>query len=195
MPGPAKQFDRETALFRSMEVFWQLGYEGTSIQNLVDALGINRSSLYSTFGDKDSLYIEALELYVDNQVSECMAALRGHGSALDRVESMIRLGLKKNRASRCNGCFAGNTAAELGSRHPAAAKIVRATFTRMERQLRITLEQAVADGELPAGADPAALASLTMATLQGLAVMSQINEAAMTRSAEGLIGVLRSQAV
>jgi TetR/AcrR family transcriptional repressor of nem operon len=57
-----KEFERQQALEKAMETFWRYGYEGTSIQNLVESMGINRGSLYDTFGDKRSLFLAAIAL-------------------------------------------------------------------------------------------------------------------------------------
>lgn len=65
-----KEFDRDTVLDKAMELFWRQGYQGTSIQALVEHVGINRASLYATFGDKHRLYLEAMDRYLDRIVAE-----------------------------------------------------------------------------------------------------------------------------
>ena len=194
MPGPPKQFDRTKALATSMEVFWRRGYDGTSIQNLVDALGINRSSLYATFGDKDALFIEALQLYIDCHLGEVMGQLHGPGSPLKRIEAMIRLGLAKNREMGNPGCLAANSIAELGSGHERAAELLRSAHQRVQRQVAMVLDQAAEAGELAPGTDTGAMATFIATSLHGVAVMVQVNTDAAEQTADGLIRLLRSNA-
>src|ERR1700716_2408121 len=75
-----KEFDREEALYKAMEVFWSRGYEAASIQDLVRHMGINRQSLYDTFGDKHALYLQALDLYRQVETSKLFELLERRGS-------------------------------------------------------------------------------------------------------------------
>jgi AcrR family transcriptional regulator len=70
MPGPPKQFDRDEALSRAIEVFWEQGYLGTSIEDLLEAMELSRSSMYSTFGDKKALFLEALQVWIDEEIAQ-----------------------------------------------------------------------------------------------------------------------------
>src|SRR5207237_6339181 len=75
-----KEFDRDEVLHKAMEVFWARGYEGSSIQDLVKHMGINRQSIYDTFGDKHTLFLEALDLYRDIQSRKVFEVLERPGS-------------------------------------------------------------------------------------------------------------------
>jgi len=109
-----KQFDSDDALMRAMEAFWGRGYEATSMQDLVSCMGINRGSLYATFGDKRALFLAALRRYDAHYRQDWLSALRqanGPKATIlaafdDAVEAA--LGRKGRR-----GCFLVNTALEL----------------------------------------------------------------------------------
>ena len=84
-----KQFVREEALDKAVELFWQQGYEATSIQNLVDKMGINRSSMYDTFGDKQQLFLVAMERYIDRVVSKRLAVVNTTGSGKESIQQFF----------------------------------------------------------------------------------------------------------
>jgi TetR/AcrR family transcriptional repressor of nem operon len=174
MPGPPKQFDREKALRSTMQVFWRRGFEATSIEELVSAVGINRSSMYSTFGDKKSLFLEALQLYADVQIGELTDLLRGRGKPLNRIKRAFRALAQKASEDDFNGCFAGNTATELGLSDEDAARIVRSAMTRWHRVVKDVLDEAVETGELAEGTDTTALAAFMLTFFQGIGVTAQV---------------------
>lgn len=173
MPGPNKQFDRDEALQRAMQVFWEKGYNATSIQDLVDAAGINRSSMYSTFGDKEALFLQSLEMYTDMHYAELRDALSGRAKPLTRLKRGMRRMFERVTAEEFNGCLAANTATELGVSHPDVARIVRAMLTRGIRAVRQVLDEAVEAGELDPATDTARLATFFVTFMQGAAVMHQ----------------------
>src|ERR1051326_3516607 len=84
-----KEFDREEALQKAMEVFWERGYEATSIQDLVEQMGINRQSLYDTFGDKHALYLAALDHYREVEGGKMFKLLERQGSVKKTLRKLF----------------------------------------------------------------------------------------------------------
>jgi TetR/AcrR family transcriptional regulator, transcriptional repressor for nem operon len=84
-----KEFDRDKALKRAMEVFWEHGYEATSTDQLLKAMGIGRQNLYDTFGDKRRLFLEALGLYATEGTIAAREVLTSSGSALERIHRLL----------------------------------------------------------------------------------------------------------
>lgn len=167
MPRP-RTFDPDDALAAALDVFHQKGYEAASVQDLVDATGLSRSSLYATFGDKHGLYLAALDRYAA-EGRRRMADLCGCDSPLGALRAHLEAvaGGADGDAPPL-GCLLTNVAAERASRDPETAR--RACAAR--RGMTDVFEQAVRDaqaaGEVGAGRDARALAHFLTGTVYGL---------------------------
>ncbi|MFH8407464.1 TetR/AcrR family transcriptional regulator [Streptomyces sp. NPDC018019] len=169
-----KAFDPDAALQAALELFWQRGYEATSMADLVDHLGIARASLYATFGGKHDLYLKALERYSRLSDPGLIEELSQPGPALPAVRALVtRFAEEAARDELGRGCFVTNTAAELAARDRHAARQVEASWTVLETALTSALTRARAQGELPAGRDPRALARMLLVLMQGLRLMGK----------------------
>ena len=84
-----RKFDRETVLVKAMDVFWAKGYESTSMEDLVDAMGINRGSLYATFGDKRRLHLESLDYFYEYEINRMLAPLFQPGPKLSAIREVF----------------------------------------------------------------------------------------------------------
>lgn len=170
-----KAFDPDAALASALDLFWTQGYDGTSTEDLVAALGINRSSLYGTFGSKRELYCSALERY---RTVGAERLERAFGEADGDVRARLRRGLLRMidedlRAVRARGCFAANAALELAPADTGVRNLVAASFNDTRAVLRAELTRARDDGELSSEADVAALTAHLFALLQGLQVVAK----------------------
>lgn len=154
-----REFDADTALRRALEVFWQKGYEAASMQDLVRAMGIQKASLYNTFGDKHSLYLAALRRYQQEVLDGLTKRLAGAASPIAAIREFVAdvVGSAVGRSGR-HGCFCINAAAELAPSDPEVATQLRLHHGRMEALLAATLQRAKAQRELPADADSERLA-------------------------------------
>ncbi|MEV6752211.1 TetR/AcrR family transcriptional regulator [Streptomyces sp. NPDC051214] len=173
-----KEFDPDAALQSALELFWRRGYEATSMADLVEELGIGRASLYATFGNKHDLYLKALERYAESQNPRLLAELSQPGPALPAVRSVVRrFGAEAaSETDRLNGCFITNTAAELGPHDEAASRRVERSWEHMETLLHSALVRAQAQGELPEGRDPLALARMLLTLMQGVRVVGKASK-------------------
>ncbi|MFE7855773.1 TetR/AcrR family transcriptional regulator [Streptomyces sp. NPDC057403] len=173
-----KEFDPEAALQAALELFWQRGYEATSMSDLVDHLGIGRASIYATFGSKHELYLKALDRYDRAGLPPIMRELSGPGPALPAVRAVVRRYATEAADDRLrrSGCLVTNTAAELAPHDPAAARRVARNWDQLETVLHSALLRAQAQGELPAGRDPLALARTLLVLMQGLRVVGKASD-------------------
>ncbi|MFJ6610005.1 TetR/AcrR family transcriptional regulator [Streptomyces sp. NPDC091289] len=173
-----KEFDPEAALQSALELFWQRGYEATSMADLVDHLGIGRASIYATFGNKHELYLKALDRYNENRDSGLLHELSQPGPGLPAVRTIVRRFAAEASADdhRAKGCFVTNTAAELGPHDPASTRRVEASWDHIETLLRSALVRAQAQGELGADRDPRALARMLLVLMQGLRVVGKASD-------------------
>ncbi|WP_304166309.1 TetR/AcrR family transcriptional regulator [Phenylobacterium aquaticum] len=168
-----KEFDREQALDAARDVFWAQGYEPTSIEDLVRAMGIGRQSLYDTFGDKHALYLEALRRYTTNSVAELIALLRREGSPKETLALVLLAEAALPPEARAMGCMGVNSICEFGQGDSEVASVRAANGALVERALTELLTEGVACGDLRADLDVRAAASSIQCTLGGLKVSSK----------------------
>ncbi|MEV6670710.1 TetR/AcrR family transcriptional regulator [Streptomyces sp. NPDC051162] len=169
-----KEFDPDAALQSALELFWERGYEATSLTDLVEHLGIARASLYATFGSKRELYLKALERYGEQSDTRIVEELSQPGPALPAVRTLLRRFADEATCDDLRrGCFVTNTAVELAAHDPAAARRVGESWQGLETALVSALMRARAQGELPAGRDPVALARMLMVLMQGIRVVGK----------------------
>jgi TetR/AcrR family transcriptional repressor of nem operon len=168
-----KEFDQEQALDAAMHLFWERGYEATSIQELVDATGVQRQSLYDTFGSKHEIFLQSLMRY---QALE-------HHHASDLIQSHPKGGLPLIRAifescasqTVCDarGCFVVNCAAELGTSDAAVAERVRIGRDGIEGLFTRCLVQAREARQIKSSSSVSALAQFLVNAIFGLRLMAK----------------------
>src|SRR5437588_11307568 len=112
-----KEFNRDEVLHKAMEVFWTRGYERASIQDLVEHMGINRQSIYDTFGDKHPLCLQALDRYREIQSRKVYEVLDRPGSVNRNLRLLFQKVVDKSLSEEGRrGCFVGNAMSELAGR-------------------------------------------------------------------------------
>lgn len=168
-----KAFDRDVALRRAMQVFWQQGYEATSTEDLVCGMGIGRQSMYDTFGDKHSIYLEALKLYRDEQGSQLHALLRDAESPRGAIEALFRSLCSEPPSARSQGCMLVNATTECAAADADVLGLVDENRARCEKVFEQTVRRAQSQGEVPPGLDARAAGRFLMSTLQGLRVSAK----------------------
>ncbi|MFE3488731.1 MULTISPECIES: TetR family transcriptional regulator [Streptomyces] len=181
-----KEFDPDAALQSALELFWRRGYEATSMTDLVEHIGIGRASIYATFGSKHELYLKALDRYSETHDPLLMSELSQPGPALPAVRTLVRRFAAEAASpeGRLNGCFVTNTAAELAPHDAAAGRRVEFSWEHIETLLHSALVRAQAQGELPEGRDPRALARMLLVLLQGVRIVGKAsNDPARVRDA------------
>ncbi|MFE5338683.1 TetR/AcrR family transcriptional regulator [Isoptericola sp. NPDC056578] len=172
-----RTFDPDTAVDQAMEVFWRQGYGATTPQDLVDAIGIGKGSLYHAFGSKHALFERALRRYRDTQTAALMETLERPGPVRERLGSALRALAAMDLADPDHrGCMAVNAAAELAGVDPEAVAHVRRMLDRTELAFRALIEEGQRTGEVAADRDPAALGSLLMNTVVGMRVIARVSD-------------------
>ena len=170
-----KCFNRDEALEKAMQAFWAKGYEATSIQDLVDCMGINRGSLYDTFGDKHRLFLEALDQYGTGALLRT-DVLRQPGDPREILAKFIYVFMQKQVMDpKRRGCFMTNAAVELCSRDDECAERVRVFFEDMEDALGELIARGQAEGVIKTKRDPASLAGFFVGVMQGMRVVGKVN--------------------
>jgi TetR/AcrR family transcriptional regulator, transcriptional repressor for nem operon len=168
-----KEFDQEQALDAAMHLFWERGYEATSIQELVDATGVQRQSLYDTFGSKHEIFLQSLMRYQALQghhVSELTSKHPKGGLPLIRA---IFESCASQTVCDARGCFAANCAAELGVSDKAVAERVRIGRDGLEDVFKRCLEQARGTREFKSSSSVSALAQFLVNAFFGLRLIAR----------------------
>ena len=187
-----RRFDPEAALDKAMEAFWARGYEATSMQNLVDCMGVGRGSLYAAFGGKRQLLLQALARYDTrhrrNWTDSLAAGPSPRGAILTAFDDVAEAALDGSR----KGCLLVNTALEMAARDPEIAAAVGGALAEMERFFADMIRAGQARGEIGTGIDPDETARTLLTLMAGLRVLARARPepavlAAVCRQVEGLI--------
>lgn len=169
--GRPREFDVDKALDLALHVFWRKGYEGTSMSDLTDAMGITKPSLYAAFGNKEELFRKALDRYLDGPGSYYQAGLQ-QPTAREVVEHVL-YGAAEAMSDPSNpGCLAVQGALCCGETAETIKQELAARRAKTEEDLRNRLVRSVAEGDLPAHLDAGDLARYVSAILQGMAVQA-----------------------
>ncbi len=166
-----REYDRDEVLEKAMHVFWSKGYECSSVQDLVTAMGINRGSLYAEFGDKEGLHFAALERFYDNEIAPQFTALDGPGSLRDNLRALLMSVAEGERRGR--GCMISHSAVELCPDDGDVGSMVSAGLRRAETTVHRALMRAREDGEVGAEHDLRALARYLVSSINGLRVIAK----------------------
>jgi len=171
--GRPREFDVDEALEKALTVFWRRGFEGTSISDLTEAIGINRPSLYAAFGNKETLFRLALDRYVETGPGALHRAALEQPTAKRVVETLFRT-VAEGLTDPCHpaGCLAVQGALSCGEASQAIKDELIARRCAGEAELRQRLERARSEGDLPSDSDPAALARFVATLLQGMSVQA-----------------------
>jgi AcrR family transcriptional regulator len=170
--GRPREFDFDKALDKALAVFWEKGYEGASLPDLTEAMGINRPSLYAAFGNKEGLFRRAMERYEEGPASYVREAL-AQPTARKVVESLFAGGIDVVAGGKNpGGCFAVQAALACGDDARVARAVLAERRQAAQLALRKRLLQAKAEGDLPKNAGVAALARYVFTVMHGMAVQA-----------------------
>lgn len=164
-----REFDPDEALQAAMEVFWEKGWSATSVEDLVEATGVNRYGLYDVYESKRGLFLAALRRYRETVIAEAIAEVEQPGAGLAAIRTVVERIARRARTARFRklGCFLCNTAEEVAPFDEDAAREVSAFQRRLTRAFTAAVATARADGDLPEDADPDTLGRYLAGLIQG----------------------------
>lgn len=169
--GRPRAFCTEKALDSALTVFWKKGYEGTSLPDLTEAMGINRPSMYAAFGNKESLFMKALERYKEK--SACVAQMLDTPRLYDGVQALLRKTVEKiTDPDSPHGCLSINAALACSEETDRIKQALEQHRHNTQNLIRERCERARNEGDLPANTQPEALARYITTVMQGLSVQA-----------------------
>ena len=168
-----KQFNQEEVLDRAMEVFWQKGYEGTSIQDLTKATGLGRGSLYGTFGDKEQLFLAVLDRYAE-QFQAAIVEQLNHPEPYQAIEGMFEVMIERmSNPKYPRGCLNTNTSVGISGKSEMIERKIAERLGGLESAIYQVLRKAQTEELLPREQDLRALARFFVGVSQGMAVLNK----------------------
>ena len=170
-----KAFNEEEVLDKAVAVFWAKGYEATSMQDLVDAMGIQRGSLYAAFGSKQQLFLQSLDRYGKVVVKQFLDILESKPSVIESIELFFaQLVEHLLTAGPLRSCLVTNSAIERGLRDAETKKQVLQLLNELEQGFYQALQRAREKGEISTELDINKLANFLTSSMQGLLVMGKV---------------------
>ena len=168
-------FDKEDTIAKVTNLFWEKGYHATSMQDLVDATGLNRSSIYNTYGDKYNLFVEALKHYQLYQNELLAKAKKSTNSPKEVIKQLFNATWEKLNEANSKGCFLSNCATEMSNSDPQIKKFLLDNKSQMVAIFKLLIEAAQAMDEVDKEKDAELLANYLFSSLQGIRVTSMID--------------------
>lgn len=171
--GRPLSFDRDAALEQAMLTFWRYGYETTTIVDLTTAMGVTAPSLYSTFGDKKQLFLEAARRYAGDPTISA-AKIAGAASAYDAARDMLLVAAVAFTGKLTpRGCLLASATASGSSETADVQRAIADIRRNIAVQLRKRIDRDVAAALLPSNTNAVALADFTMIVVQGMSVLAR----------------------
>jgi TetR/AcrR family transcriptional repressor of nem operon len=156
-----------------MAVFWEHGYEATSTELLLQAMGIGRQSMYAAFGDKHGLYMAALERYQARQGAALLERLRAVASPLAAIEDVLLGVAGEAPEERARGCLGIQSIVELAQRDPEVVLLAKSATALCEAAFERMVAEAKCRGEIGAHVDERSAGRFLLITLQGLKISAR----------------------
>ncbi len=172
----SKEYVREEVLAAATIVFWERGYEGTSVENLVTATGLHRRSMYGEFGDKDGLFLACIDHYVTTTAKHMMARLQAQPWGLQNIGAFFRDRVDYAASDTCQGCLLVNTSIESVIVGPEASAKACRYLGLMEGGFYACLVAAQLSGHISQRKDCRTLAKFLTCFHDGLMVMGKENQ-------------------
>lgn len=171
-----KDFDEAEVLKKAVRLFWHKGYNGTSMQDLVDHLGISRSSLYDTYADKHTLYIKALEFYQNTSGGRMLEMVLNNPSARDAIRQLLELLTTELLSDeQQKGCFMVNSEVEMAPHDPEVKEIVCRNERQIEDVLHTLIKKGQESGEITNKQDARAISRFIFNAVKGMRVSAKLS--------------------
>ena len=196
MPRP-REFCMNKALDNAMDAFWKNGYEATSLFDLMEAMDLQKGSIYKAFGDKHSLFIASLEHYMEQSHAFDQATLENAATPMDGIKAWLNRDIKEKCSdSMKRGCLIVNALTEMAYKDEEVAKIIKTHITKLSKSLTRIINQGQEEGQIRTDVSASGLAQLLITHLFGLATLGKAvtSKAASLQSIKNIITLIEARA-
>tara|TARA_R110002050_G_scaffold1244_5_gene8804 strand:- start:102225 stop:102809 length:585 start_codon:yes stop_codon:yes gene_type:complete len=169
--GRPRQFNADKALEQATQQYLRKGYTATSLQNLLESMRLSKSSLYQSFGNKETLFIRCLDNYQITFNNTLLASLENSTSALTFIEQLFESVIQEANSNEHKGCLLVNTANELGNKDPVITASIERGFELARNTIKKALAQAIEEGDLSVNTDLDDLSAYLVVGISGLRTM------------------------
>jgi TetR/AcrR family transcriptional repressor of nem operon len=170
-----REFDADAVLERAMRVFWRQGYHATSVDDLVRETGVNRASLYATFGDKHALFVASIRRYAETNLAVLKRSLHEAERAVDGIRAVVEtFATISSSQAGAMGCLLGTATLELLPHDAEVTALVGRCYALRRKEFEVALARAQAQGDLRVDIDLPATAAYLVTHLQGMRMMGKM---------------------
>jgi len=168
--GRPKKLNRDDVLLKAINVFWERGYDGASMKNLTEAMGINSPGLYAEFGDKEGLYLEAIHRYSNNDACAPLVALENETDIFLAVKAFIEAAIdySTNHESGVKGCFLVSCVSASSGHVDGSARLLSSAISTTDKRIAARFDLEIQKGNLPENFPSLKRAKLLFDLRQGL---------------------------
>lgn len=170
-----REYDRQKVMERAMAQFWAHGFHGTSIQDLTQEMGMNRSSIYSSFENKKELFLEALKHYGERVIQRRISYIEKADTVKEGLERFFDDLIEQSvQGKGLRGCLITNSVTELSLHDEAVARVLKDYMSSIEEIFYRSLCRAQRNGELSPDRDPRSLAPYFVGVMNGINVLGTL---------------------
>jgi TetR/AcrR family transcriptional regulator, transcriptional repressor for nem operon len=169
--GRPREFNTEQALEAAMQQFWRVGYEATSLQDLLEAMNLSKSSLYQTFGSKHELFLRSIDFYQQASVDELYESLNNSRTSKAFLKRLLEDVIAEAALKKKKGCLLVNTVNELAHRDKAVSTAVLNGFNNVANVIRDAIERGKKEGAIKSSISTDTLVNYIVTNVSGLRTM------------------------
>jgi TetR/AcrR family transcriptional repressor of nem operon len=168
-----RKIEKEAALERALTLFWDHGYRGTSMEMLTAHLGVEKPSIYASFGSKHDLYLEALRQYRKLMIDTVRELLSAAPTARAGIEQALRTIMPSSGRRKRRGCFATNSTLELADHNPRVLEVLKGTFEELAEVFTAKIRRGQSQGDIRSDVPAETLAQLLINAIEGSRIMEK----------------------